>query len=189
MVVAGLTGGIGAGKSTFAALLGDMGAYVVDVDAIGREVIEPGSPGGEAVEARFGTTDRRVLAGIVFSDPRAREELESISWPLIEQRLRDLVARPAAAEVVVLDMAVLPQGLGRGIYRPVITVEAPEQVRLARLVARGMDERDAAARMRSQVSELDRRAIADFVVINDASMESLTAEARTVLQALHAWAP
>jgi dephospho-CoA kinase len=88
----------------------------------------------------------------------------------------------------VLDMAVLPQGLGRGIYGPVITVEAPEQVRLARLVARGMEERDAAARMRSQVSELDRRAIADFVVINDASMESLTAEARTVLRALQALA-
>jgi len=187
VVVAGLTGGIGAGKSTFAALLGDMGAYVIDVDAIGRDVIAPGSLGGEDVKARFGTTDRRVLAGIVFSDPRARKDLESISWPLIEQRLRELVARPVA-DVVVLDMAVLPQGLGRGIYGPVITVEAPEQVRLARLVARGMEERDAAARMRSQVSELDRRAIADFVVINDASMESLTAEARTVLRALRALA-
>ena len=165
-----------------------MGAHVIDVDAVGRDAIAPGSRGGEAVKVRFGTTDRRMLADIVFTDPRARQDLESISWPLIEQQLRVLVAR-AAADVVVLDMAVLPQGLGKGIYGPVITVEAPEQVRLARLVARGMDERDAAARMRSQVSELDRRAIADFVVINDASMESLTAEARTVLQALHAWAP
>jgi dephospho-CoA kinase len=188
VVVAGLTGGIGAGKSTFAALLGDMGAHVIDVDAVGRDVIAPGSRGGEAVKERFGTTDRRVLAGIVFSDPSARKDLESISWPLIEERLRALVAH-SAAEVVVLDMAVLPQGLGKGIYGPVITVEAPEQVRLARLVARGMEERDAVARMRSQVPEPERKAIADFVVINDTSIDALTDAARTVLQALRALAP
>ena len=188
MVVAGLTGGIGAGKSTFAALLGDMGAQVIDVDAVGRDVIAPGSRGGEAVKLRFGTTDRRALADIVFSDPRARKDLESISWPLIEQQLRVLLARPGA-DVVVLDMAVLPQGLGKGIYGPVITVEAPEQVRLARLVARGMEERDAVARMKSQVPEPERRAIADFVVINDASMDLLTVGARTVFQALRALTP
>jgi dephospho-CoA kinase len=188
VVVAGLTGGIGAGKSTFAALLGDMGAQVIDVDAVGRDVIAPGSRGGQAVKARFSTIDRRVLADIVFSDPSARKDLESISWPLIEQQLRALLARPAA-EVVVLDMAVLAQGLGKGIYGPVITVEAPEQVRLGRLIARGMDERDAVARMKSQVSEAERKAIADFVVINDASMDSLTVRARTVFEALRTWTP
>ena len=185
-MVAGLTGGIGAGKSTFAALLGDLGAQVIDVDAVGRDVIAPGAQGAGAVHARFGTTDRRELAALVFSDERARKDLEAISWPLIEQQLRALVARPVS-DVVVLDMAVLPQGLGKGIYGPVITVEAPEGLRLARLIARGMDERDALARMNAQVPEPERRAIADFVVVNDSTVDALMIEARAVLQEVRGW--
>jgi dephospho-CoA kinase len=185
-IVVGLTGGIGAGKSTFAALLGDRGAAVVDVDAIGREVIAPGSAGAAAVARRFGTDDRRELARIVFSDPAARGDLEAISWPLIEERLRHVVAE-FNGEVLVLDMAVLPQGLGKGIYGPVVTVEAPDDLRLARLVERGMDADDAQARMRSQTSEDERRAIADLVVINDGSREQLATTADDVLRALRGW--
>jgi len=183
VVVVGLTGGIGAGKSTFAELLAARGAEVIDVDAIGRAVIAPGTRGAESVMERFGTTDRRELARRVFSDTDARHALEAISWPLIEDRLRELVAE-SGARVVVLDMAVLPQGLGRGIYGPVVTVEAPEELRLQRLIDRGMTEDDACARMKAQTSEQDRRAIADHVVVNDDGMDGLRARAAALMDAL-----
>lgn len=183
VVVVGLTGGIGAGKSTFAQLLATRGAEVIDVDAIGRAIIAPGTRGAESVMERFGTTDRRELARRVFSDADARHALEAISWPLIEDRLRDLVAE-SGARVVVLDMAVLPQGLGRGIYGPVVTVEAPEELRLQRLIERGMTEDDARARMKAQTSEQDRRAIADHVVVNDDGMDRLRARAAALMDAL-----
>lgn len=183
MVVVGLTGGIGAGKSTFARLLADHGAEVIDVDAIGRQVIAPGTPGAAAVEERFGTSDRRQLARIVFSDEAARLDLEAISWPRIEEELRRRVA-VATSGIVVLDMAVLAQGLGRGIYGPVVTVEAPVELRIERLIARGMDEADARARMEAQTGEEERRAIADVVVVNDGSIEALTRDADALLHAL-----
>jgi dephospho-CoA kinase len=183
VVVVGLTGGIGAGKSTFADLLASRGAEVIDVDAIGRAVIAPGTAGADAVEERFGTSDRRELARLVFPDQGARRDLEAISWPLIDDRLRELVAA-SGASVVVLDMAVLPQGLGRGIYGPVVTVEAAEETRLQRLVARGMGEDDARARMKAQTSERDRRAIADYVVLNDDGMAPLRAQADALMDAL-----
>src|SRR5207248_4174330 len=119
--VVGLTGGIGAGKSTFAALLAQRGAEVIDVDAVGRAVIAPGTPGESAVVERFGTSDRRELARIVFADIEARQALEAISWPLIEEELRAWIAA-STADLVVLDMAVLPQGLAKGIYGPGVTV-------------------------------------------------------------------
>ena len=183
VVVVGLTGGIGAGKSTLARLLGDRGADVVDVDAIGRDVVAPGGPGAEAVLARFGTLDRRELASIVFGDDSARRELEAISWPLIEAELRRRVAS-STADVVVLDMAVLAQGLGKGIYGPVVTVEASEDIRVARLIERGMTQADARARMRAQVSESARRALASLVIVNDGPPAALAAEADLVLRSV-----
>ena len=182
MIIIGLTGGIGAGKSTLAALLADRGADVVDVDAIGREVITSGQ-GADAVAARFGTSDRRELAAIVFADDAARRDLEAISWPLIEDELRRRVAT-AVAPIVVLDMAVLPQGLGKGIYGPVVTVEAPEHVRLERLIARGMTREDATARMRAQVPESRRRELATAVVVNDQDLNALRRAADDVLDTI-----
>ena len=179
-VVIGLTGGIGAGKSTFASLLAAKGATVIDVDAIGREVIAPDGPGAAAVLDRFGTLERAELARVVFVDENARHDLEGISWPLIENELRQRLAGLAAAEVVVLDMAVLSQGLGRGIYGPIVTVEAPEPLRLVRLVARGMTEADAMARMRAQTPESDRRKLATYVVVNDGDIDQLEAQAERV---------
>ena len=172
VIVVGLTGGIGAGKSTVASLLADRGAEVIDVDAIGREVIAPDGPGAAAVADRFGTLDRRALASTVFADERARHDLEGISWPLIEDELRRRIAG-STAEVVVLDMAVLPQGLGRGLYGPVVSVEAPEDQRLDRLVERGLARDDAEARMRAQVTEGARRQLASVVISNDGGLEAL----------------
>ena len=178
MVVVGLTGGIGAGKSTFARLLAERGAHVIDVDAVGREVIAPGGPAAGAVQARFGTLDRRELAGIVFREPAARHDLEAVSWPAIDAELARRVAAQQPDAVVVLDMAVLAQGdLGKGLYGPVVTVEADEKQRVRRLVERGMTEADARARMRSQVAEQVRRDLADVVVDNDDDLATLAAAA------------
>ena len=186
MIVVGLTGGIGAGKSTFAAQLADLGCEIIDVDQIGRAVIAPGTDGAEAVRERFGTTDRKELAAIVFDDPTALAELEAISWPRIEHEVRRLVAaaaeRPASRpQVVVLDMAVLDKGLGKGIYERVVTVEAPDEVRLERLVGRGMTVEDARARMRSQLDPEVRRGLADLVVENDGDLGQLRRAAATAL--------
>ena len=190
VLVVGLTGGIGAGKSTLAGLLAARGAEVVDVDALGREVIAPGGSAEEAVRARFGTTDRAELARIVFSDPGARGALEGISWPAIDRELEKRLAASsadAATDIVVLDMAVLAQGdLGKGLYQVVVTVEAPEEVRLERLVARGMSRDDARNRMASQVSEERRRGLADYAVDNDAGPAELERAAAGLWDALAA---
>jgi len=184
VLVIGLTGGIGAGKSTFATLLAARGAEVIDVDALGRAVIAPGGSAADAVHERFGTIDRAELAGIVFADPSARRDLEAISWPTIDAELERLVAA-SSAEVIVLDMAVLAQGdLGAGIYGPVVTVEAPDELRVQRLVERGLSEADARARMAAQVSESVRRDVADAVVVNDAGLDALEKEADAVWRQL-----
>jgi dephospho-CoA kinase len=183
VIVVGLTGGIGAGKSTFASLLGRRGAVVVDVDALGRAVIAPDGSAAQAVRERFGTIDRPALAAIVFADPEARHDLEAITWPAIDAALVVEVerARSGGASVVVLDMAVLAQGdLGKGIYGRVVTVEAPEEQRVRRLVERGMSEADARARMAAQVAEATRRAVADAVVVNDGDLAALEAAAGEV---------
>lgn len=184
VLVVGLTGGIGAGKSTLAASLAGRGAQVVDVDAVGRAVIAPGGSAEGEVRSRFGTTDRARLAEIVFSDPSARAALEAISWPAIDAELRRAVDG-SSAEVLVLDMAVLAQGnLGKGLYEVVVTVEAPKEVRLRRLVARGMSADDARARMAAQVSEQRRRALADHVIDNGGALDALEQQAQRLWEAL-----
>jgi dephospho-CoA kinase len=185
MVVIGLTGGIGAGKSTLGGFLSDLGARVIDVDAIGREVIAPGGPAAATVVERFGTLDRRELARTVFSNAAARHDLEAITWPAINAELARRVSAEPPDAVVVLDMAVLVQGdLGRGIYGPVVTVEAPADRRIRRLLSRGMTEEDARARIAAQPSDEVRRRLADFVVDNVGDLAALRAAADEVWTAL-----
>ena len=197
MRIVGLTGGTGAGKSTVAAQLAERGAVVIDVDAIGREVLEPGGAAYEPVLARFGEgvrgadgrIDRAALAAIVFTDPGALADLEDISHPAINAELdRRFSALPEHA-LVVLDMAILlGSRLGRDLpsgrgYDTVVVVEAPVEVRVQRLVElRGMPEADARNRIASQPTDEERRAVADHVVVNDGDVDALTAR----VAALHA---
>lgn len=189
--VIGLTGGIGAGKSTAAAVLAGCGATVVDCDALGHLVVEPGGRAYEAVLARFGKElrhpdggiDRRALAAIVFADPDALGDLNAITHPAIDTEIEAAVHAARAADpeaVVVLDMAVLVETeLGRGSYGEVLVIEAPRSERLRRLVAeRGMSEADAEARMAAQATDDERRAVADHVIVNDGDVALLTERIR-----------
>jgi dephospho-CoA kinase len=171
----GLTGGIGAGKSTVADELSQLGAIVVDSDRIAREVVEPGTDGLAEVVAAFGEDvlddegrlDRPALGRVVFADDEARTRLNGILHPRIGARTAELVAGAADDAVVVHDVPLLVEnGMGPA-FALVIVVDAPEDVRVARLAeTRGMAEEDARARIRAQAGEDDRRAAADVWIDN-----------------------
>jgi dephospho-CoA kinase len=186
MVVVGLTGGIGSGKSTVAALLADRGAVVVDADRLAREAVAVGTPGYLAVVDRFGpgvvapdgNLDRRALAGMVFSDPRALADLNAIVHPpvraAIAQRVGDLAGTDT---VVVLEIPLLVES-GRSYGESaVIVVDCPEDVAVRRLIdGRGMDEADARGRIAAQAPRADRLAAADLVLDNSGPVDALERE-------------
>lgn len=185
MLIVGVTGGIGAGKSTVARALAERGAAVIDADGIAREVVAPGEVAlariaerfGSGVIAADGSLDRAALATIVFADDRDRRDLEDITHPAIhrriEERLRALRATPAPPPVAVLDHPLLIETGWHRAVDLVVVVEADEDVRLRRLVERGLDEADARARIGAQASDEQRRAHADVVIRNDAGREVL----------------
>lgn len=203
MRIIGLTGGIGAGKSTVARLLGRHGAAVIDVDGLGREVLEPGGSAVQQVRERFGPgvvaddggIDRRVLAAVVFADPDELRALEAISHPAIDAAIDARLDEEPADAVVVLDMAVLVESsLGRALpsgrgYDTVVVVEAPLDVRLERLVERGHTLDDARARMAAQATDDERRAVAHHVVVNDGDLDALAAKVEALWPELSAGSP
>ncbi|MEO8695385.1 MAG: dephospho-CoA kinase [Acidimicrobiales bacterium] len=191
--VIGLTGGIGSGKSTVAAMLGALGAFVVDCDGLGRQVIEPHGRAYAKVIDRFGggivradgQIDRAALAAIVFRDEKALAALNAISHPAIDAEIADRIADAAEDQIVVLDMAVLVEtDLGAGQYDTVVVVEAPLDVRLARLAQRGMTEDDARARIASQATDEQRREVADYIIDNAGDIEALREEVNDLWDAL-----
>lgn len=204
-LVIGLTGGIGVGKSTVAGILGALDMVVIDVDAIGREVLEPGGAAhdrviahfGPAVVAEDGSIDRRALAGIVFGDPDAGrsgrlDELEAISHPAITETLAERISDADPLRPIVLDMAVLAGSRlgcldGVPLYRRVIVVEADLDIRLERLVGRGMDLDDARGRIAAQPDDSVRRSVADVVVRNDHDLDSLTTRLHDLVPTFAAW--
>jgi dephospho-CoA kinase len=179
----GLTGGVGVGKSTVAALLEKRGARIIDADQLAREVVQPGTGGLEAVVARFGgrvvspdgRLDRAALAEIVFADPAARADLNAIVHPLVRQRARKLMADAPPGTVIVYDVPLLVENKLADDFDAVVVVEAPFELRIARLIERGLSEAQARARMASQATDAQRRAIANYVLINDGSTEALVA--------------
>jgi dephospho-CoA kinase len=179
-----LTGGIGSGKSEVERLLAARGATVVDSDALAREVVAPGTPGlaavlaefGPAVRAADGSLDRAALAAVVFPDPPRLARLEAILHPLVAARAHELEAEAErrGEAVLVHSMPLLAEREHAAGYDLVVVVDAPDEVRLERLVGqRGLPEADARARMAAQVSREQRLAIADVVVRNDGTLDGL----------------
>ncbi len=185
----GLTGGIGSGKSTVAGMLEDLGAHVIDADALAREVVAPGTDGLAELVAQFGTgilaadgsLDRAALGAVVFADPAARERLNAITHPRIGARTAELVAALPDDAVLVHDVPLLAELGMQDAYDLVVVVDAPDDIRVARLMQRGLDERDARARIAAQASRDQRLAIADVVLDNSGSLADLKA------QVLQAW--
>lgn len=184
MLRIGLTGGIGSGKSTVAALLVERGAVLVDADVLAREVVAPGTPGLAAVVAAFGpgvvgpdgSLDRPALAAVVFADPEQRARLDAVVHPLVRARAAELVAQAPADAVVVQDVPLLVETGQAGSYDLVVVVQASLPVRLARLEQRGMTEADARARIAGQATDDQRAAAADVLLHNDGTREELAAQ-------------
>lgn len=195
MLSVGLTGGIGAGKSTFAALLAERGAQIVDADQIGRDALQPGRPAWHSVVGQFGDeilvpgemhVDRKRLAAIVFDDPRKLAALNAIVHPVILQRIADDLERLSRTDAVVVIDAALIAELGlKDSLDALIVVTTSRRERAERLVrARGMSLDDVNARMAAQTSPEDLEAQADVVVRNDGTLDDLAAEADRVWKLL-----
>lgn len=181
MIRVGLTGGIGSGKSTVARLLAERGAIVIDADAIARDIVEPGQPALVDIAERFGddvitpdgALDRGALAAIVFHDTAALADLNAITHPRIAQRTAELIEAAPEDAVVVYDMPLLVENNLADGWDVVIVVEADHDVRVRRLIERGLDEADIEARMNRQATDEQRRAVSDVVLDNSGDLESL----------------
>jgi len=181
----GLTGGIGSGKSTAARRFAELGALVIDSDVVAREVVEPGTEGLAAVVAEFGERvldgdgrlDRPALAEVVFGDEAARERLNAILHPRIRARVAERVAAAPPGTVVVQDVPLLVETGQAGLFDLVVVVEAPEELRVARLGRdRGMPPEQVRTRMAAQAGDEQRRAVADAVLVNDGTPDDLRAK-------------
>lgn len=193
----GLTGGIAAGKSTVSARLRELGALVVDYDELAHRVVAPGGAALPAIVAEFGpdalkedgTLDRAWMAAHVFgaaAEPGARERLGAIEHPLIYAEAAEIERAAQPGQMIVHDVPLLAEVLAKGeipfAFDHIVTVEAPEAVRIARMTAdRGMSEDQARARIFSQSTQAEREAIADTVLTSDRPKS----ETRAAIDALY----
>ena len=180
MIVIALTGGIGAGKSTVAQFFSELGANVVDADQLARIAIERGSEGFDEVIARFGQEilsngdiDRKALAAIIFSDPAAKSDLEAIVHPRVQALFAQARAENDPSIPMIYEIPLLVETDAAKKFDFIVTVEAAEEVRIARLLERGMFISDIKARLANQASSESRTAIADAVVTNDGDEDHL----------------
>src|SRR6202171_3507337 len=186
MLRIGLTGGIGAGKSTVSATFCECGGIIVDGDVIAREVVEPGTMGlpqlvqafGEDILLPDGALNRPALAAKAFVDDERRATLNGIVHPLVGQRRLEIIEAVPDDAVVVEDIPLLVETGMAPMFPLVVVVTAPIETRVTRVVKRGMDEADARARIKAQASEEKRRAIADVLLDNSVSQEQLAEKAR-----------
>jgi len=195
MIRLGLTGNIASGKSSVARHLATLGARVLDADQLAREAVAPGTPALTAIVARFGvgvlaadgSLDRGALRRLVFGHPEALAALNAIVHPEVG-RLRAVRAGEAAADGVAVLVDEIPLLFEAGLadqFDAIVFVDAPEPVRLARLMRdRGLPESDARAMMTSQADVAPKRARATWIVENDGSREALASQVDAMWQAM-----
>ncbi|MGX1792054.1 dephospho-CoA kinase [Microbacterium sp. NPDC055312] len=188
MPLIALTGGIASGKSTIAGRLAEHGATVIDADAIVREVQRPGSPVLDAIAAAFGgemiaadgSLDRAALGARVFGDDAALRRLNAIVHPAVRaqsQRRFDAAFAADPAAVVVYDVPLLVEARVDDPWDLIVVADAPADARVQRMTQlRGMTEEDARRRIGAQVSDAERRAIADVVIDTSGTLEHTLAQ-------------
>lgn len=189
----GLTGGIASGKSSVSAILAELGAVIIDADALAREVVAQGTPGLQAVIAEFGADvltpegdlDRPAMGALVFADAEARKRLEAIVHPLVFERIVDLESHAPPGSLVVHDIPLLAESGRADTFDAVIVVHAPEELQIERMVRdRGWTEQEARARIAAQAAAEDRLAIATYVIENTGTIEDLRRRVTEVFDAL-----
>lgn len=186
MLLVGLTGGIGAGKSTVAAMLEERGARVIDADDLARRAVRSGTAAFDRIVERFGSgvvaadeeLDRAALASIVFADPDRRRELERITHPEVARMLQEaLEPFRSTDDVVVYASPLIVESGMTDACDVVVVVAAPAEDQLRRVGAqRGMSESDVRARMAAQASDDERAAAADVILDNGGTLEELEAQ-------------
>ena len=194
MKLVALSGGIASGKSTIARRLAAHGAVHIDADLLAREAVEPGSPGLEMIVERFGSEviasdgslDRPALGRLVFDDPEALAALNDIVHPEVRKLAKMRLATAEAADpdaVVVYDVPLLVEaGLQQQQWDLVVIAEAPAEVRTQRMIElRGMTAEEAKQRIANQVTDQERRAVADVIIDTGGT------EAQTLKQADALW--
>jgi dephospho-CoA kinase len=180
-VYVGLSGGIGSGKSTVARIFSDLGAVVIDADAISREVLEPGQIGyentiltfGESVLSESGSIDRKKLAEVVFQNPMELAKLEAIIHPAVIAKVAQIRESLPATSVVVYDTPLLVEKGLESQFDKVIIVLADELSRKDRLVSRGLELPDIEARISSQATDAQRVGVADYIIYNNGTLSEL----------------
>jgi dephospho-CoA kinase len=188
----GLTGGIGAGKSTVADLFSQKGAVVIRSDELARQVIEPQTPGFQQVIDRFGKDlvnsegyiDRAKLAQIVFKDDAALKDLENIIHPLVRSKTNQIIDQHTSETIIVNEIPLLLEKKMESLFDFLVIVISSEKNRLERLAHRGLTAEQATARMAKQVSDEQRKAAADFLIVNDGNLDQLEADVEKIWQTL-----
>ncbi|MEV0252411.1 dephospho-CoA kinase [Nocardia sp. NPDC050712] len=184
MLRIGLTGGMGAGKSTVARILAERGAVLIDSDVLAREVVAPGTPGLAALVAAFGneilaadgSLDRPALAARAFADDESRATLNSITHPLVGKRTGELIAAAPADAIIVQDIPLLVENGLAPLMNLVVIVDVAAATRIRRLVEfRGVEESDARARIAAQATDEQRRVVADVLLDNNGAAGEIDA--------------
>ncbi len=190
MFLIGLTGGIAAGKSAVAEHWVKLGAIEIDADVLAREVVAKGTLGAKRVESQFGSEyfvdgelDRKKLGQLVFSNPEKLAELEAIVHPLVKQRARELIAAVPETAIVIYTVPLLVEAQVELPFDSVVTIEAPEDERVKRLVkSRGMTEAEALSRIRAQATPLERATRADHILSSNQSLALLLHDSEVLFQ-------
>lgn len=174
MLIVALTGGIGSGKTTVGDIFSELGAVVIDSDQLARAVLERGSKGFDLVLAKFGDAilkngelDRSLLATLVFNDSQKRSELESITHPLIRQSFAEIISSLPRESIVINQIPLLFESKGAYKFDHIITISAPEELRIERLKNRGLGFSDIKKRIEAQASDLERESISNSIIRND----------------------
>jgi dephospho-CoA kinase len=183
VITVAVTGGIGSGKSTVSGALGQHGAVVVDSDQLARQVVAPGTPGLAAIADAFGSAmigadgalDRAALAAVVFADPAARKTLEAITHPLVRARFDEIQRQAAPDAVVVNDIPLLTTLAAAATFHLVVGVRADPELRVQRLIGRGLADTDARARMAAQLTDEQRAPLCDVMLVNHGDRDELRA--------------